>query len=135
VKTNNFVQIIGNLGRLPEMSVTPDDTMSIAKFSIAVDQGHMTDKGWVKEESMWVNCVAFGRLAENIGIYSRVGQGLVVLGRLKIRKYTLPSEERARLAVEVICEDVDFFIGQKSAPKQQPEEGQEFGPEEAVANA
>ena len=62
------LSIIGNLGRDPEMSYTPDGTATV-KFSVAV-----TRKTKDKESTTWFNCVAFRKQAETINPYVKKGQ-------------------------------------------------------------
>ncbi len=62
------LSLIGNLGRDPEMSYTPDGT-AITKFSVAV-----TRKTKDKEATTWFNCVAFRKQAETINSYVKKGQ-------------------------------------------------------------
>jgi single-strand DNA-binding protein len=52
----SHIAFVGNLGRDPEMTYSPNG-LAVTKFSVAVWQG----KG---KESMWLNCTAFGELAE-----------------------------------------------------------------------
>jgi single-strand DNA-binding protein len=54
--TFNSCQFIGRLGKDPDFSVIPSGT-SVAKFSLAVDQGK--DK-----QAMWLNVVAWDKLAD-----------------------------------------------------------------------
>jgi single-strand DNA-binding protein len=57
------IQLLGNLGRDPEMSYTPEG-IAVTKFSIAVSK---KVKG--SEETTWYNCVAFRNLAEMLNTH------------------------------------------------------------------
>jgi single-strand DNA-binding protein len=60
----NKIMLIGNLGRDPEMTYTPDGK-AITKFSVAVSR-RFNDRqtGEKREETTWFYVVAFERLAE-----------------------------------------------------------------------
>src|SRR6266536_330784 len=75
------LSIIGNLGRDPEMSYTPDGT-AIVKFSVAV-----TRKTKDKESTTWFNCVAFRKQAETLNTYVRKGQQVYIQGEFVPREY------------------------------------------------
>jgi single-strand DNA-binding protein len=77
--TFNSCQFIGRLGKDPDFSVIPSGT-SVAKFSLAVDQGK--DK-----QAMWLNVVAWDKLAEIVEKYAEKGMQVFVQGRLQMRAY------------------------------------------------
>jgi single-strand DNA-binding protein len=67
----------------------------VTKFSIAVDQGK--DK-----PAMWLNVVAWERLAERINEQARKGNEVYVQGRLTMREYDDRNGQK-RLAVDVVA--------------------------------
>jgi single-strand DNA-binding protein len=101
------LSIIGNLGRDPEMSYTPDGT-AITKFSVAV-----TRKAKDKETTTWFNCVAFRKQAETINSYVRKGQQVYIQGEFVPREYT-DRNGVPRLALDVQVDKFQF-IGNKPA--------------------
>jgi single-strand DNA-binding protein len=74
------LSIIGNVGRDPEMSYTPDGT-TVTKFSLAV-----TRKTKDKETTTWFNCVAFRKQAETINSYVKKGQQVSLQGEFVPRE-------------------------------------------------
>ena len=58
----NKVQIIGNLGADPEMRFTASG-QAVATFNVAVNRRYQTRDGERREETEWVRCVAWARLA------------------------------------------------------------------------
>ena len=84
----NEIMLIGNLGRDPEMSYTPQGS-AVTKFSLAVSR-RWNDKttGERKEETQWFNCVAWEKLAETCNQYLRKGSKVYLEGRMVSRKYT-----------------------------------------------
>ncbi len=101
------LSLIGNLGRDPEMSYTPDGT-AITKFSVAV-----TRKTKDKEATTWFNCVAFRKQAETINTYVKKGQQVYIQGELVPREYT-DRNGVPRLALDVQVDKFQF-LGNKPA--------------------
>ncbi|HYU71139.1 MAG TPA: single-stranded DNA-binding protein [Ktedonobacteraceae bacterium] len=103
------LSIIGNLGRDPEMSYTPDGT-AIVKFSVAV-----TRKTKDKESTTWFNCVAFRKQAETINTYVRKGQQVYIQGEFVPREYT-DRNSVPRMALDVQVEKFQFIGNKPAAP-------------------
>src|SRR5262249_48016739 len=103
------IQLIGNLGRDPEMNYTPDGT-AVCKFSIAVSK--ITGKGEDKHETTaWYNVTAWRNLAEMLSTHLKKGQQVFVQGDLNVRQYTT-KDGRSGTALDVTCEKFQF-IGKK----------------------
>lgn len=83
----NKIILIGNLGRDPELQVTPDGT-PVTKFSLAVSRSYKSKTGERKEETDWFNVSAWRQLAEICEKYLHKGSKVYVEGRLSQRKYT-----------------------------------------------
>lgn len=75
-------QVLGRVGRDPEMNYTPNG-VAVTKFSVAVDR-----KQGEKESTVWVNCVAWRGLAETLSQHVHKGDMLFVQGDLDARQYT-----------------------------------------------
>lgn len=85
----NKAQIIGNIGRDPEIRHSQDGT-KIASFSVATSE-RWRDKqtGERKEKSEWHRVVCFNdRLSEVVEKYLRKGSKVYVEGSLQTRKWT-----------------------------------------------
>lgn len=100
--TFNSCQFIGRLGKDPDFSLISSGT-PVAKFSLAVDQGK--DK-----EPMWLNVVAWDKLAEIVEKYAFKGMQVFVQGRLQIRSYEDKSGVK-RQAVEIVASTVQLLDG------------------------
>ena len=83
----NKIMLIGNLGRDPELSVTPDGT-PVTKFSVAVNRYSRSNSGERKEETDWFNVSAWRALAETCEKYLHKGSKVYIEGRFSPRKYT-----------------------------------------------
>jgi len=83
----NKVQLIGNLGKDPEVRYTQGGT-AVASFSMATSE-KWKDKnsGEMRERTEWHNIVAWGRLAEVCGEYLHKGKQVYIEGQLKTEKY------------------------------------------------
>ncbi len=83
----NQAQIIGNLGKDPEIRYMPNGN-AVASFSIATTE-KWKDKntGEAKEQTEWHRISAFDKLAEIIGQYVKKGSLIYICGKIKTRKY------------------------------------------------
>jgi len=103
----NKIMLIGNLGRDPEMSYTPNGT-AITKFTLAVNRVTKSPTGERQDETEWFNIVAWQKLAETCNAYLRKGSKVFIEGRLATRKYT-DRNGVERLAIEVIANDMEML--------------------------
>ncbi len=84
----NKVQLIGNLGRDPEIKTFPSGDQ-VANVTIATTE-RWKDKqsGEPKEHTEWHRVTFNGRLAEIAGQYLRKGSSVYIEGSLRTRKWT-----------------------------------------------
>lgn len=82
----NTVQILGNLARDPEVRYTQSGR-AVATFTVAATNTYIdSTTNETKEQTAFVNCVAWGKLGEAVGNY-RKGNRLFVEGRIQTRSY------------------------------------------------
>lgn len=83
----NLVQLIGNLGREPEIRATQGGD-KVATLSIATSE-RWKDKntGEKREATEWHRVVVWGRLADVCEQYLNKGSKVYVQGKLKTRKW------------------------------------------------
>ena len=83
----NKVQLIGNLGRDPEIRHTPNGTV-VCNVNLATSSS-WTDKnsGERVEATEWHRIVFFKGLAEIVGEHMKKGRSMYVEGRLQTRKW------------------------------------------------
>ncbi len=103
----NKIMLIGNLGRDPELSVTPDGT-PVTKFSLAVSRSYKSRTGEQRDETEWFNIIAWRQLAETCEKYLHKGSKVYVEGRLSQRKYT-DREGVQRTSVDVTITDMEML--------------------------
>ena len=79
----NSVSISGNLGRDPELRVTPTGT-SVLSLSVAVnDRVRDQQTGEWRDRANWVDVVVFGSRADAIAPFLAKGSKVAVSGRLR----------------------------------------------------
>ena len=83
----NKVQLIGNLGKTPEIKST-DAGKKWARFSVATDEVFTNGKGEKVKETQWHNLVAWGKMAEVIEKFLDKGSEVAIEGKLINRDYT-----------------------------------------------
>ena len=113
-KSLNKVQLIGRLGRDPELSYTPSG-VAVAKFSIATSERWKDQEGNAQERTEWHNIVAWRKLAEICGQYLKKGSKLYVEGRLQTRSWDDKNSGVKRYATEIVMDDMIMLDG-KGAP-------------------
>lgn len=97
----NTVQILGNLARDPEVRYTQSGR-AVATFTVAATNTYIdSTTNETKEQTAFVNCVAWGKLGEAVGNY-RKGNRLFVEGRIQTRSYE-DSNGQKKYVTEVIA--------------------------------
>lgn len=85
----NKVQLIGNLGKDPEIRVNQASGKKVVSFSLATSRRYRDANGEQKEDTQWHNIVGWGKIAdivEQLGVSK--GTTLYVEGRLTNRSWT-----------------------------------------------
>ena len=113
----NKVQIIGNLGRDPEMRFTQDGT-PVTNFSVAVNDSWQGRDGEQRERTEWFRIVAWRRLAEITNEYLRQGSRVYVEGRLETQKWQ-DREGNDRTTTELIARDLLMLGGRDNEGSEQ----------------
>ncbi len=103
----NHTTLAGNLTRDPELrSIGSERT--VVQFTLANNRRYKSSDGETKEETLFLDCEAWGRTAELIGQYLTKGSGVVVEGRLKLDQWT-DKEGAKRSRVKLVAELVHFM--------------------------
>jgi len=101
----NRIELIGNVGRDPEMRYTPSGA-PVTQFSLAVNSYRRAgENGQPVSDTDWFTVVCWDRLAEFADRYIRKGTKVYVAGRLRVRRFT-GNDGTERTAVEVIAREV-----------------------------
>ena len=100
----NTVQIMGNLTRDPEVRYTQSGK-AVANFTVAASNTYLDSEGQTKEQTAFINCVAWGKTGEAVGNL-RKGNRCFVEGRLQTRSYETADGQK-RYVTEVVAN----FVG------------------------
>lgn len=101
----NTVQILGNLARDPEVRYTQSGR-AVATFTVAASNTYVDSAtNETKEQTAFINCVAWGKLGEAVGNY-RKGNRLFVEGRIQTRSYEDGNGQK-----KYVTEVIAGFVG------------------------
>ena len=117
----NRVQIIGNLGRDPELRFTQDGT-PVANFTVAVNESWRGRDGEQRERTEWFRVVAWSHLAETANQYLRRGGKVFVEGRLQTREWK-DREGNDRTSTELVVRDMIMLGGRQDSDGPRDEDG------------
>lgn len=110
----NKVQLIGNVGNDPEMTVL-ESGKKVIRFSLATNENYRNANGDKVESTNWHNIVAWNKTAEIIEQYAAKGKQIAVEGKLTSRNYETKEGEK-RYITEVIVSEV-LLLGAKNENK------------------
>ena len=111
----NKILLQGRLTKDPEIRLTSKND-KVARFTIAVD------RDFNRDETDFINCVAFKATAAFIESYFSKGDMILVAGRLQMQQYTAKDGSN-RTAAEVLTDNV-WFCGGKGKTKDASTEAQ-----------
>ena len=103
----NKVQIIGNLGKDPEVRYTANN-LAITNISVATSRRGKDANGEKTEETEWHRIVFFDKLAEIVGEYMKKGRPIYVEGRLRTRKWQ-DKEGKDQYTTEIVGESMQML--------------------------
>ena len=118
----NKVQIIGTLGRDPEMKYLPSGS-AVVSVSVATDESYQDKQSGQKvEKTEWHRMTAFGKLAEIIGQYLKKGSKAYFEGKLRTNEYE--KDGIKRYSTEIVISEMMMLDSQQQGqqPAQQPQQ-------------
>jgi single-strand DNA-binding protein len=103
-----------------ELRFTPNGR-PVANFRVATDDGYYDKSAgsYVKKDSSFWNCTAWGDMGENVIEYLKQGQLVIISGKVYTRTYETKEGEK-RTVTEVEISDIGASL--KWKPKQDNEE-------------
>lgn len=104
-KSLNQVQLIGNIGKEPELKYTPSGS-AVAKLSIATNERYKDKAGEWQEKTEWHNIVLWQHLAEFVGKYLSKGSRVYVSGRLQTRSWDDKQTGQKKYMTEIVANEV-----------------------------
>lgn len=125
----NKIILIGNLTKDPELRYTPQGT-PVASFRIAVNSKYKQSDE-VKQETLFIDNVVFGKQAESCSKYLNKGSSVLVEGRLQERRWEANGQQKSKF--EVIAQSVRFLSRRGGTQDSTPSgEGEMIAPEETT---
>lgn len=111
----NSVILIGRLTKDIELKYTTSQ-MAVARFTVAIDEGYGE-----KKKTNFINCMAFGKTAENMERFTGKGKKIGVQGRIQTGSYT--NKDGATVyTTDVVADRVEFVEwGDKKQEQEAPE--------------
>ena len=102
----NKVVLIGRLTKDPEIKHTPGDGTAICRITVAVA------RAFKKDETDFINCVAFGKTGETIAQYFTKGRQIALAGNIRTGSYQAQDGTKMH-TTNVIIENFEF-VGNNS---------------------
>ena len=100
------IQIIGNVGRDPEMRMTPSGR-PVCDFSVAVNR--VSNSGGERsEQTDWYRVSCWGKQADTAQTIVQKGQQIYVDGRFSPRTYT-NKENVEKTSLDISCNDFQLL--------------------------
>ena len=101
----NKIILIGNLTKDPELRYTPQGT-PVASFRLAVNYRYKQSDD-MKQETMFIDNVVFGKQAESCSKYLSKGSPVLVEGRLQERRWESNGQQKSKF--EVVAQSGRFL--------------------------
>lgn len=116
----NKVILIGRLTKDPELRFTAGSGMAVSRFTVAVN------RQFKKDETDFINCVAFGKTAETISQYLTKGRQIAVIGSIRTGSYDAQDGTK-RYTTDVAVDSFEFVGSNGQASTQGNSNNDAFG--------
>ena len=103
----NTVQIIGRLGRDPELRYSQSGS-PVCTLSVATDEGYTDRDGKKVDRTEWHRVVLYSKAAENCNQFLKKGSLVYVEGSLQTRKWQ-DQQGQDRFSTEIKAQRVQFL--------------------------
>ena len=100
----NNVSLVGRLVRDPEVRYGQNESVSVAKFSLAVERRFKRDGEPTVD---FINCTVFGKSAEFTEKYFRKGMRVAITGRIQTGSYK-NKDGQTVFTTEIIVESQEI---------------------------
>lgn len=116
----NKVQLIGNLGKDPEVR-TLDGGSKVCQFTLATtEKGYTLQNGTqVPDRTEWHNIVMWKGLAEVAEKYLHKGDKIYVEGKIRTRSYE-DNNKVKRYLTEIFADNMEMLVVKQQQPQQFP---------------
>ncbi len=98
----NKVVLIGRTTKSPELRYSPGSGTAVCRFTLAVT------RPFKKDETDFINCVAFGKTGETIAQYVLKGRQVAVTGSIRTGSYDAQDGSK-RYTTDVVLDGFEFI--------------------------
>ena len=98
----NKVVLIGRLTQDPELRYTPGNGVAVCRFTLAIN------RLFKKDETDFINCIAFNKQGEAIAQYVTKGRQLAVIGNIRTGSYD-GQDGIKRYTTDILVESFEFI--------------------------
>ena len=103
MRTLNKVQLIGRLGKDPEVQKFDGDNM-VVRFPLATNESYKDKNGQLVESTDWHNIVAWRKLGQIAEQYIKKGMSIYVEGKIRSRSYD-DKDGVKRYVTEIVADN------------------------------
>jgi single-strand DNA-binding protein len=107
---------VGNLGKDPETRHMQNGD-AVCNFSVAVTEKWKDKSGEAREETTWYPVNAFGKLAEICGQYLKKGSAVMVVGKMRERKWIDKESGQERRSWELRADTMQMLGGRSEGQR------------------
>ena len=100
----NKVILIGRLTKDPELNFAAGTGTAVTRFTLAVT------RPFKKDETDFINCIAFGKTGETIAQYLTKGRQLAVTGSIRTGSYDAKDGTK-RYTTDIVVDSFEFIGG------------------------
>lgn len=105
----NNVVLTGRITRDIELKQTTTNKSAV-NFTLAVNRNYKNEQG--EQQADFINCIAYGKQAENMARFLNKGSLIGIEGRIATRNYK-NKDGKITYATEVIADRVNFLESKK----------------------
>ena len=102
----NKVVLLGRLTKDPELRYAAGSGTAVCRFTVAIN------RQLKKDETDFINCVAFGKTGETIAQYITKGRQIAITGSIRTDSYDAKDGTK-RYTTDVIVETFEFVESKK----------------------
>ena len=115
----NKVILIGRLTKDPELRYAAGNGTAVCRFTVAIN------RQFKKDETDFINCVAFGKTGETITQYLTKGRQIAVTGSIRTGSYDAQDGTK-RYTTDVIVETFEFVESNKKETNEFDQQASNF---------
>ena len=104
----NKVALLGRLTKDPELRYAAGSGTAVCRLTVAIN------RQLKKDETDFINCVAFGKAGETIAQYITKGRQIAVTGSIRTGSYESNSGEK-RYTTDVVLDGFEFIGNSNSS--------------------